>query len=47
MKVRQGKTRTPTKHSQKSVGSSRKRNMKRMANKVIRQIGKQLIKEKV
>lgn len=40
MRIRQGKTAAPTKHLQKSVGSSRRRNDKRIANKVIRAAGK-------
>ncbi len=42
---RKGKVASPTKHLGKSVGSSRKRNLKRIANKMVRQDGKKLINE--
>lgn len=40
MKRRTGKAGGIEKHLGKSVGSSRKRNMKRVANKIVRQQGK-------
>jgi|JI9StandDraft_1071089.scaffolds.fasta_scaffold29675_5 hypothetical protein len=43
-RIRTGKTKSPTKHLGKGVGSSRKRNLKRIANKQERQRAKREIK---
>lgn len=43
-RARTGKVASPTKHLQKSVGSSRKRNDKRIAHKQDRQSAKKYIK---
>ena len=42
-KIRKGKFAAPTKHLGKSVGTSRKRNLKRIANKVLRKDSKKEI----
>lgn len=39
-KIRTGKTKSPLKHLGKGVGSSRKRNLKKIANKQLRQQAK-------
>lgn len=44
MRVRKGKIAEPIKHLGKSVGASRKRNLKRIANKMLRREGKKLSK---
>lgn len=45
MKVRKGKTAAPTKHLGKSVGASKKRNLKRIANKQVRAEAKDIINQ--
>lgn len=46
-RIRRGKTASPTKHLGKSVGSSRNTNLKKIANKMIRQEGKTMVSQNV